>query len=1195
MGKIVKYSLATMGGLVGLPLLLVVGALAMVNTDGVRRMLIVRLDEAIPGRIAWRSHHVDVLRGRISLEGLSLDGMDGSPILRVEWIELGVDLFALTQGDIHLLFGRAVRPQAFLSTDDKGVLNLMAALNTGPPEQVPPEGKGLRFRVQEFELSQAQVCFVLPAFPLATAGKSGVAVNGPVETIQLEGGSLALDELVYGPAPDSALRLGHVALELSGGRVDMGGVHTVLNRLRLEGSLDQGCVKALTLDAGIEGLDLSLRGSVNGLLSGASGGNPESQAAPSMDLAMDCQTELSALGRSLGLKKNSHAGKVYLKVKAAGSLRDPEVDLEARFGGGKLAQVAVDQVDLALRIFKRRVRLEWMRAANRALRMSAKGTVDLTRAFPKGLLAPMGNIQAVTCDLVVNAQAPELGRVGALFGVKDLSGSMTLQAGLKGALPLPVVDCALQGQALGYGKQKLGDLSLGGRLGGSATRPKGHLQAQLKALDLGGQPIPQVDVALRFDRSRAWLDVFRIALPGNAVAAAVNISGWMDRQQNYEIRLGSDPISPSSIHALAKTFPQGGSLWIEAFGKGNAINPSLEGCLHAKDLQLEGQTLSALDVCFALDNQIATLCVRPGGPHQPLGQSLALDARLCLQNKDFSAQLELTDEPLSPYFALAGLSGFSGRLSALLRAEGNWARPEAITARAQITDFLLNHSQTHYAGNVGQYAGAERANASPSPMELLRTKDLRASYEGGRLSLPISRLTILDKGFVTLQGGGGLDGALDLALEGALPASLVQSFSEALLDVKGQIAFSAKMGGKLNAPSLEAVLRLEDIGMTLAENGQRLHSLGGSIALQPGSARLQGVSGKVDDGDFTVEGGAVLKGFKPERLDVHLAARAIPIKVPGTLDALLSAGLHLTGNAEKSRMSGEITVLDGRYFRDVQLNLLESAGNMVRPKRRFEPPATEKPSPSLLDGMALDVAVRHRNPFVVDNNVAVMDIRPDLRLHGSLLRPLVDGRAEVQGGTLTFYNTTFQVERGIIDFLNPYRIEPNVDITARSQVGQWNIVLTAQGPPEDLKVTLKSTPEEEHGDILALLLVGTSTREWAKDGEKTPEGGASPSQLLANLLAAQLQKELKAGTGLDVITLDYSAGAGTGTGQEIRLTLGKALSRRLTLLYGVEQKGGMVVHRSTALYKLLEKLSLNAFQDSEGAFGGEIRYRIELR
>jgi hypothetical protein len=59
--------------------------------------------------------------------------------------------------------------------------------------------------------------------------------------------------------------------------------------------------------------------------------------------------------------------------------------------------------------------------------------------------------------------------------------------------------------------------------------------------------------------------------------------------------------------------------------------------------------------------------------------------------------------------------------------------------------------------------------------------------------------------------------------------------------------------------------------------------------------------------------------------------------------------------------------------------------------------------------------------------------------------------------------------------------------------------------------------------------------------------------------------------------------------------MGKELSRRVTVKYRVLHSQGEIVQRGVAEYKLLERLLLNAFQDTRGVFGGGLTFRLEFR
>ena len=101
--------------------------------------------------------------------------------------------------------------------------------------------------------------------------------------------------------------------------------------------------------------------------------------------------------------------------------------------------------------------------------------------------------------------------------------------------------------------------------------------------------------------------------------------------------------------------------------------------------------------------------------------------------------------------------------------------------------------------------------------------------------------------------------------------------------------------------------------------------------------------------------------------------------------------------------------------------------------------------------------------------------------------------------------------------------------------------------------------------------------------------------MLAGFVAETLQNSLKDATGLDVVDVKLGAQPGKKNPEPVKVTVGKDLSRRISLRYGVDIKGGETVQRVTSDYKILENLLLSGFQDNMGNFGGELKYRLEFR
>lgn len=229
---------------------------------------------------------------------------------------------------------------------------------------------------------------------------------------------------------------------------------------------------------------------------------------------------------------------------------------------------------------------------------------------------------------------------------------------------------------------------------------------------------------------------------------------------------------------------------------------------------------------------------------------------------------------------------------------------------------------------------------------------------------------------------------------------------------------------------------------------------------------------------------------------------------------------------------------------------------------------------------------------MVDNNVAVLSIKPDLKIYGSMNQPLVSGRAEVESGTVYFQQKEFEVKKGIFDFINPYKIEPTIDIKSEVNIRKWSIFLNISGTPDTLKIDMTSDPALSEKDIVSLLIAGKTTRELIEE-----EGGisTSPAQILANVLSEKLKKEVQGATGLDVVELEYQEAKNNEETNDVKVTVGKILSRRVNVRYGILTKNAKVVQQVVAEYKFLESLLIDTFQDTEGNFGGEFQFRLEFR
>ncbi|MFH1992320.1 MAG: hypothetical protein ABIK98_07920, partial [Pseudomonadota bacterium] len=101
--------------------------------------------------------------------------------------------------------------------------------------------------------------------------------------------------------------------------------------------------------------------------------------------------------------------------------------------------------------------------------------------------------------------------------------------------------------------------------------------------------------------------------------------------------------------------------------------------------------------------------------------------------------------------------------------------------------------------------------------------------------------------------------------------------------------------------------------------------------------------------------------------------------------------------------------------------------------------------------------------------------------------------------------------------------------------------------------------------------------------------------LLAEMIDMTWGEDIKKASGLDILEIETHRSGGKIDPNRTKVTLGKELSRRMTIKYALESKNGEMVQRAVSEYKLLENILVNGFQDNKGIFGGEVKLRLEFR
>lgn len=699
-----------------------------------------------------------------------------------------------------------------------------------------------------------------------------------------------------------------------------------------------------------------------------------------------------------------------------------------------------------------------------------------------------------------------------------------------------------------------GSLSAGVVLDGRISDLHGTFHFTGNDLDLEHQRLSAVDLNGRLSGRRLHLDemVFAI-LPGQTLEG----TGWYDFDGKYAFTLAGEAIELRHIDALQRVYPMDGRLGLRLRGEGSLAQPNVTAAIEVADPSINSRKWDDFHVELSIQDRIVNLEAR---------LNFLLKAHGRLDSGDFNLLAQFERSELTPYIALMAGDEWAARMTGDVRASGNWRHLDRIDADAAIGSAMLNY------------------RAIP----LVSADNFHMRIDDGVVHLSGGGVKIMSDGYLDLSASGSLPSNLRVRADGRFPLAALAPFTDSLADARGDVTLQAEADGPLSTPQWRADLTLDKIGFAVPALAQTVQGLNGKVKASPREITIESLSGGLDGGRFVLDGRVEMDRYAPTRGEMTLQARNLPLQWPGMMDVVVNGDLKLAGASERALLSGYLDLVEGTYYKDVSLNLWSA----VSQPRRAESVSAADAYAAWMNDVDLAVNVGYRNPFLVDNNLARLQIVPDLKISGTLARPVLNGRAEVTEGEIIFRRKSFVVTTGVVDFINPYKIDPKLDVVSQARVRHWLLSLSVSGTPDRLLFELSSDPPESDNDILSLILFGRTQAEIA-GGDTT--GSQTTAQMLAALVATTWGESLKKTTGMDILELDTGSTDDSEDSDRIQVTVGKQLGRRLTIKYAVESTNGEMIQRAISEYRFVEQLLASGYQDSKGDYGGELLFRIEFR
>jgi TamB, inner membrane protein subunit of TAM complex len=285
------------------------------------------------------------------------------------------------------------------------------------------------------------------------------------------------------------------------------------------------------------------------------------------------------------------------------------------------------------------------------------------------------------------------------------------------------------------------------------------------------------------------------------------------------------------------------------------------------------------------------------------------------------------------------------------------------------------------------------------------------------------------------------------------------------------------------------------------------------------------------------------------KADLRFDADAIPFKVPGTLDLLLT-GTNLRVRRESETRpflaEGSVEIVDGKYIRDIDFR--ELARPAVPAAGDNRPFWEQQPE---LGNARLNLKVGVRK-MAVKNNVGEINLSGELSLVGTPRDPRANGTISVQDGTFRFPGTraSFTRIQGTVDFSPQHPLPEQTPTLAiqgeadyRDPTGRDHLItIIINGPLSQLTWELNTSTGYNKSQALALLIFGRTpdqVRQSIGDGavgsdptridpSTNPSAGAA-DQLIKDFagswVSLLLGNSLEELTGLDVLRFQVDFGS----------------------------------------------------------------------
>jgi translocation and assembly module TamB len=691
-------------------------------------------------------------------------------------------------------------------------------------------------------------------------------------------------------------------------------------------------------------------------------------------------------------------------------------------------------------------------------------------------------------------------------------------------------------------------------ISGSTDNPSGNGSLSLRQATAWNEPINNLTVGFKGNGNSIQSKV-QLQIPAGGTVANVTYS---PKTEQYDVDVSASRFKLEMLKTIqARNAGIAGVLTLSAKGHGTVTNPAFDANVNIANLKVRNQSIREIQAQLGVANQHANATLR---------------ANLEQTSIDAKGQVDLTGEhlanakidtgPIPIGFLLASYmpslgSSITGETELHGSLNGPLLDPDRLQAHLEIPTLSLIHKS----------------------QQIKNARPLRISYSGGLIKIEDAEMQGNGTN-VKLAGSVPTNriASMDLRLNGSLDLSMLKEFQQDL-DSSGSVDVQLAARGILSSPQVQGQVRVAHAAATSANIPIGFENVNGSFTVNGNRIDIGNFTGNAGGGNVSATG-FLTYGPKTD-FSFNVEANNVRVRYPDGVRSIVGGSLQLSGSPANSRLGGNVLIDRLSFTPDFDM------ANFIGQFSGETPP--EAPS-VFQQNMKLKVAIQTAsNLNAVSSKLSVAGAA-NLTVGGTAANPVILGRTTLTGGEVFFLGKRYEVQNGTIEFANPVRTEPTLNLYVTTTVQQYNITLNFIGPIDRLRTNYTSDPSLAPADIINLIAFGKTAAQSASATSMSTSVGAE--SVLAQGVSGQVSGRVEKLAGISQLSIDPLAGTNSNDpGSQISVQQRVSGNLLLTFSTDVTSTQNQAVQLQ---YEVKRNVSLSVLRDQNGGYAIDVRVRKDF-